>query len=112
MKENTFTATIYCGLQEGYTGPIHSIDEVYTICQRYVDKVKWCVTVTPTTFIYTRGKESGVIVGIIQYPRFPLSIKQIRGRALTLASRLKDQLRQERVSIVYPDQTVVIGEKK
>lgn len=33
----------------------------------------WCVTVTPTTFIYSGGEEDGVIIGVESYPRFPSS---------------------------------------
>jgi hypothetical protein len=30
-----------------------------------------CVTVTPTNYIYKGGQESGAIVGLVNYPRFP-----------------------------------------
>jgi hypothetical protein len=30
-----------------------------------------CVTIEPTTFIYTGGEEDGFVVGFVNYPRFP-----------------------------------------
>lgn len=47
-----------------------------------------CVTVEPTTFIYTGGEESGYVVGLINYPRFPSNPASIRERAMQLASML------------------------
>jgi hypothetical protein len=43
-----------------------------------------CVTVEPTTFIYTGGEESGYVVGLINYPRFPTEFSSLvdRGRLL------------------------------
>lgn len=41
------------------------------ICRAYCDEVGYCVTVTPTSYVYTGGEESGFIVGLINYPRFP-----------------------------------------
>jgi hypothetical protein len=30
-----------------------------------------CVTIEPTTFVYTGGEEAGYVVGLLNYPRFP-----------------------------------------
>lgn len=110
IKEcNTFTATISVGLREGYNNlKIHTISEVEEICQEYCDKVGLCVTITPTKFIYTDGSEEGVLVGLINYPRFPESTDAIREKSFSLAEILKNRLGQYRVSIIYPDKTIVL----
>jgi hypothetical protein len=65
-----------------------------------------CVTVTPTSYIYTGGEELGVIVRLINYPRFPMEADEIATTALELAEHLKVALYQDSVSVVLPDRTV------
>lgn len=107
----TFLADIWIGTIEGYDGPSHSIDEIETICQDYVNDVGLCVTVTPTSFVYTNGRENGARVGLINYPRFPSTPEAIKFHAFELAARLKHQLKQIRCTVVCSDETVMIGEK-
>ncbi len=106
----TYTADIYCGLREGYTGGTHTVREAEELCGAYCDSVGLGVSVTPTRFVYRYGSEPGVIVGLINYPRFPSDPVRIRGHARALAQRLKDAFRQERVTIVFPDDTETLGE--
>ena len=112
MKEttcSTFTADIFIGLQEGYDGPLHSLSEVVQVCQGYVDEVGLGVTVTEITFVYTGGKEPGAIVGLINYPRFPKYIEDIRRHAVQIATLLMSHLHQIRCSIVCSDgQTIML----
>ena len=106
----TWKAQIFCGLRKGYEvcSPCQSIEKIYSICRRYVHQVGgWCVTVTPTKFIYTGGDEDGVIVGVIQYPRFPTSHELLKERTIELAKMLRVELSQFRVSVVFPDETVM-----
>lgn len=79
------------------------------VCRDYVDEVGLCVTVTPTTFVYTGDVVLGVIVGLINYPRFPSTKQEIRRHAFTLAKRLIKRLEQRGASIEFPDETVWIS---
>lgn len=108
----TFTAQIYVGLQEGYEGKTHNQCRVECICQEFVDEVGWCVSITRTRFVYKDGKESGVIVGIINYPRFPMEIKELKDRTLKLANILMTELNQNRISVVFPDETIMLENTK
>jgi hypothetical protein len=83
--------------------------EAKDICQEYVDSVGLCVTVSDTEYVFTHGSEAGVIVGIINYPRFPVKPAVIRKRALALAAILKKRLKQKRVSVEFPDETIMLG---
>lgn len=76
------------------------------ICRDHCDEVGQCVTVTPTTYVYTGGEEAGVIVGLINYPRFPSEPHEIWHKAETLALLLRDGLGQESFTIQAPDKTV------
>jgi hypothetical protein len=81
-------------------------DAAKQICREYCDEVGLCVTVTPTSYVYTGRGDAGFIVGLINYPRFPASSFEIASRAVQLADRLRTKLGQESYSIQYPDQTV------
>ncbi len=68
--------------------------------QRFCDEVGLCVTVTPTTFVYTGGREAGVIVGLINYARFPSDPDSLWLRATILARRLVNALDQQSCTIM------------
>lgn len=105
---DTFTATIYIGLKERCDSSIHSVDEVRSVLQSYVDKVGLCVTLTPTEFIYSNGNELGVIIGLINYPRFPQDNYVTAAQAIEIARKLMLAMGQTRVSVVFPDRTVML----
>lgn len=65
-----------------------------------------CVTVEPTTFIYTGGEESGFVVGFVNYPRFPTKPQELVRRATGIAGRLITGLCQWSALLVCPDETV------
>jgi hypothetical protein len=52
-----------------------------------------CVTVTPTEYVYTGGREAGAIIGLINYPRFPKTPADIDSEAetMTVASAGSDE---------------------
>ena len=104
----TYEVKIYCGLRENYTGPLHTIAEVEDLVQKYVDVVGLGVTVTPTTFVYRDGREPGVIVGFINYPRFPSSPAAIHRHAMMIGHILRDSLKQLRVTLVSTDGTIML----
>jgi hypothetical protein len=64
-----------------------------------------CVTVTPTSFVYTGGMEEGVCVRLIQYPRFPRPERELMGVAIRLADALRMTLYQHSFTIETPDET-------
>lgn len=104
----TYTAAIYVGFKHRDTSRVHDISEVEAICQAYCDDVGLCVTITPTTFYYTGGREPGAVVGLINYPRFPSDPVEIRRKALEIAESLREAHEQYAVSIVFPDETVML----
>lgn len=104
----TITAKIYLGLREGYTNEIHSIDELKNLLQKYVNEKSYCVTITKTNFIYKNGGEKGAIIGLINYPRFPSTKKEIKRKAEEIAKLCKDKYKQNRVSIEYQDRTIML----
>jgi len=76
------------------------------VCREFCFKYGACVTVTPTEYVYTGGQEAGVIVGFINYPRFPKSLDEIQDQAQELAKELCHQLYQKSYTIEGPNETV------
>lgn len=107
-KLNTFRADIYCGLRKGYGDVIYKKLDVIKLCSGICNEIKLCVTVTDTHFVYVNGDEPGVIVGLINYPRFPEDPYKIKEKAIEIAQKLMASLEQERVSIVCTDETIML----
>ena len=96
---NTYTVRMYMA------GDIETAKRlIRTYC--YPPNPGLCVTVDPTTFIYTGGEELGFIVGLINYPRFPTTPADIANRAAALADRLRVGLGQESYTIQLPDTAI------
>jgi hypothetical protein len=81
------------------------------VCREYCDFVGLCVTITDTKYIYTGGEEEGVIVGLINYPRFPSNARTITTQASLLAHKLLDNLGQESCTIQTPDKTIWLSNR-
>lgn len=108
---DTFTATIYVGLRKGYTNEFVNKFTVLDIIQAYVSVNKLCVTITETEYIYVEGREPGLIIGLINYPRFPSSNSDIEMKAYELTDILLNFCCQEKITIVMPKKTVTIFNK-
>jgi len=99
----SYNVQIWVGLKECYQNDkVHTIDDVRVICDKWVNGIKDCITITPTEFRYVDGNEIGVIIGYINYPRFPRTRKEIKRRALLLAENLMIELRQYKVTVTTP----------
>lgn len=109
MTVPTYNTTIYVGLKETRTGTVMPFEEVEDFIQKWVDGLGQCVTVTRTNYIYTDGREPGVIVGFINYPRFAADEHTIRKNTLDLASELLIFCKQMRISVVLPDKTMMFS---
>ena len=75
-------------------------------CREFCMEKGFCVTVEPVAFIYTGGEESGVRVGLINYPRFPTTHDDLEATAHVLAERLRVALCQHSFSVVGPRTTI------
>ena len=106
MKVNdNYESKIWLGLQEGYSSKFFDSWEVTQFIKDYCSKKGQCVTVTPTNFIYVNGQEPGLIIGFINYPRYPMSKAELRNRTIELGKLLMEEYKQFRVSLTfYPAQ--------
>lgn len=108
IQVEKFTASIHVGLHVRNAGITHSLSAVENICQKYCDETGFCVSITPTKYVYTDGWETGAIVGILNYPRFSQDHDKLRERTLNLATELMLGLEQLRVTIDFPNDTAML----
>lgn len=90
------------------SGPLAVAEQV---CREECLREGLCVTVEPTRFIYTGGEETGVVVGLINYPRFPADAQAITDKAKDLAEKLLARMCQHSVLIMTPDETTWITKR-
>jgi len=70
-----------------------------------------CVTIEPTTFIYTGGEETGFVVGLLNYPRFPTTPEALRKRAHDLMISLLNATAQHSALMVTPEESVWVSQR-
>ena len=69
----TYEVKINIGLQEGYDGETLSYEKAESIILDYVNEFPIGLTITKTRFMYPGGEKNGLIIGLINYPRFPMN---------------------------------------
>lgn len=77
-----------------------AVEHAKQVIRRYCADSPCCVTVTPTTYIYRGGEESGFVVGIRNYPRFPTDDYTLRTRANEIGALLREALGQDSYMVV------------
>jgi len=102
IVELTYVVRLYL------SGPIEVAKQVI---RRDCLRAGLCVTVEPTTFIYTGGEEAGYVVGLLNYPRFPSAPDDLVRRARELMYMLLDETHQHSALMVTPDQSEWITKK-
>ena len=87
-------------------------DWIRRVCQEYAHSYPICVTVTPTTYVYTGGEEQGVEIGLINYPRFPSeSQDKLTERALHLGHTILNKTFQGSFSVMTPERTILFDRR-
>ena len=100
-EARTYTAVIYVAGDLGVAK---------AVCREFC-MVGLCVTVESADFIYTGGSETGVRVGLINYPRSPVEPETLFATAEALALKLIEGLYQNSASVVAPDRTLWLSRR-
>src|SRR5210317_590137 len=59
-----------------------------------------CVSISEEEYIYTMGNETGIVVNLINYPRFPKTPQEMIDTAIDLGHYLIEELNQGSCSVV------------
>jgi len=93
----TYWANIYLA------GPIEVAKQAI---RKYALKEGICVTVTPTQYIYSGGEETGYVVRLSNYPRYPWTPERIGDEARAIFNLLVEETHQWSGMIQFPERTL------
>lgn len=80
--------------------------------RKFCLEVGLCVNVHATDYIYTGGEETGYVVELINYPRFPVQRYELEETGAALANRLLDDTFQHSILWMDPETTTWISKRK
>lgn len=103
LTSNTYVIRIYI------SGPIESAK---ALLREECMREGLCVTIEPTLFIYTGGEETGYVVGLLNYPRFPSGESELMARAVAIAEMLVEMTHQHSALIVTPNESMWLTKRE
>ena len=74
------------------------LSRIEAACAEYCT-VGFCVTVTPTRYVFTGGSETGAIIGLINYARFPIDSFDLWEHAEALGMLILERAEQQSFTI-------------
>lgn len=80
-------------------------DVIEAVCREYCTVTSYCVNVTRNNYIYRHGEQSGAVVELINYPRFPETSLVMVQRAEELAKEIANHCHQRSYTIMTPTKT-------
>lgn len=110
----TFTAQATIGLKKRYTTDIISIDvfkETLLKLQKIIlekYKVKLSIKIRQCEIFFLGQDEPSVELEFIQYPKFPQEESVLKNAIVELAKMMMLELEQNRVVIVFTDETIML----
>ena len=109
----TFRAEITLGLNKGYAESQWSLQELKSILTKAQEKLKLktgtllSAKVTLCDIVFLGQDEKSATFSFINYPRFPLEYISFKEGVLFVGQELMNQLEQNRIVMVFEDETVL-----
>ena len=113
-KTKTFTGVATFGLKRGYKDELISIEEFkmqLIVAQQRVYKemdLKLSAKVSLCCIVFSGQDEPSVDLSFIQYPKFPIKESSLKKGILRLVKFLMQTLNQNRVVIVFNEETIML----
>jgi hypothetical protein len=117
-KLPTYRVEICTGLAPGYAESSAVVLggqrlTALSVCYNYCQRAKMGLMVFDTSFMHPGGQESGMVISIANYPRYPTKNSTVLQHALALAEELMRVLDQERLTVVeVPGETFLVERHK
>ncbi len=114
----TFTATITIGLEVGYSKELYSKDYALKELQSYQRKriteanIYLSASVSECSIVLSGQNESHLKLEFINYPKFPLDVEVFKNEISALAKHLLKKLKQNRIVIVFSDETIMLEQNE
>ena len=118
IKIKTFQASIFIGLEIGYTQKkinenlvIESLSELQK--QLSAEKnIFLSASVSKTNIVLNDQNEQHLKIDFINYPKFPLSEEIFKDEVLIIGKELMKQFEQNRILIIYTDETIMFEQSE
>ena len=114
IKNKTFTANAVIGLVRGYSQKKISIVEFKKVLLSAQQKIReqheigLSIKLSSTEIIFLGQEEPSIDLQIIQYPKFPQTEEVLKKVFLELKEILMLELEQNRVVIVFAEETIML----
>ena len=110
-ENNTYEIKLYIGSKEGYNGEEFSKEDLVAAIQGFQHELTldhaMPVRISPTSYMFDNYYEEGWEIGLINYPRKPRSTIELTRFMERLASFLLEKFKQNRITVVHPNATVM-----
>ncbi|MDA0195589.1 MAG: hypothetical protein O2887_08075 [Bacteroidetes bacterium] len=109
-----FSASITLGRNVGYSDTLIDKAAVIAFIQGYQNElimnknIHLSVSLSECEIILSGQREPHLKLNFINYPKFPLSEKQLKEEIEKMAKSLIEKFEQNRVVIEYPDETIML----
>ena len=103
----TFQASIFIGLEKGYTQKRIFEDEVFQTVRRFQlvnseeRNIFLSASISDCNIVLNNQKEPHLKIDFINYPKFPLSEEIFKDEVLVVGKELMKQFEQNRILIIY-----------
>jgi len=117
-KVPNLSAVITIGTQLGYTDDCYSKTQLINILQMFQKeqiqrkKVYLSACISECTIVLNGQVEPHYKLSFINYPKFPLSEKRFKTTIETLVAYLMKHLKQNRIVVVYHNETIMFEKQK
>ena len=113
-----FRASVYMGLQRGYGEELLDKQEIISRIQQYQDTrireadIYLSAAISDTTIVLRGQHEPHLVLGFINYPKFPMEENALKSEIEQLATTMMMEFAQNRMVIAYPDETVMLEQSE
>jgi len=107
----TFTATVTIGMQLGYSKQLYQKSQLIALLQKFQQQqisertVYLSACISECEIVLSGQVEPHIKLDFINYPKFPLEEKQFKSEIELLVTYLMKELDQNRIVIVYHNET-------
>lgn len=118
LKSQTFRAEATVGLKRGYSNQLITLDEFkmkLAGAQKVIFSemdIKLSTKISTCTIVFSGQDEDSISLSFIQYPKFPYEIGVLKNAIIRFIEILMQNLDQNRVVIVFDDETVMLEENE
>jgi hypothetical protein len=113
VKCETFYAKVVVGLQSGYQEkfiPVELFKKTVFQIQKELNDIGITISVklSPCEILFLGQDEASISLEFINYPKFPMAEKEWKSSIITFIETLMIELEQNRVVIVFHDETIML----